>query len=369
MQGKDNLIATWVYLDPIGQESQYSQVPGVSSNTDFQAIYWRCVATFFATSIRNNPQAQHVLFTNADHLPIMGDFDLQAFLSRQQVEVIRVSNTHLPPPGYYGAWRNQFYVFDIIQHLAATLSPETCCIVLDSDCVWVRGINTMEEAIRRVGLLTYDIGLKPGWPQNGLTPEEMKLIYEELSGSILDHFPVYIGGELFAATGEAARRVAAEIPPLWDEMMEAHRQGRLKFNEEAHALSYLYHKLDYPSGTANPFIKRIWTGLLYEKNVSARDLELTIWHVPVEKRFGLGRLFTEVRNPVSRFWSIAPGSELAHYVGSYLGIPRRSPAKLIRDVRKALREKGSPGAIVSAMGRALRQNMTHLLRRIWQVRS
>lgn len=65
-------LATWLYADPEGSESRYSQVEGRSSSADFQAVYWRCVVLFFATSVRHNPDARHLLYTNVSVPPPSG---------------------------------------------------------------------------------------------------------------------------------------------------------------------------------------------------------------------------------------------------------------------------------------------------------
>ena len=44
--------ATWLYAEREGEESVYPQVGGRSSSTWFQAVYWRCVAIFFASAAR-----------------------------------------------------------------------------------------------------------------------------------------------------------------------------------------------------------------------------------------------------------------------------------------------------------------------------
>ena len=84
----------------------------------------------------------------------MDGFDLEAFLARLEVEVVRRELSYATPEGYYGRWRNQFYLFDLIQHLSRDLDPEEACLVLDSDCVWIAPASPIEAALRRSGVLT-----------------------------------------------------------------------------------------------------------------------------------------------------------------------------------------------------------------------
>jgi|GEM_PF-125306 len=353
-------LCTWMYGDAPGEESVYPQVAGVSSAPAFQEVYWRCVAIFFASSARHNPEARHLLFTNVSAVPTVDGLDLAAFLDGLGVEVVPLPLTYHTPEGYYGAWRNQFYVFDAVAHLAGRLADDDRCVLLDSDCVWVRSADALAEAVAREGALTYDIGLRPGWPQNGLNREEMGAIFSELLPERPVASPLYFGGEIFAATGRETRRVAAEILPLWETLLARHRAGRPKLNEEAHALSFVYHKLGYGAGTADPFIKRIWTTLLYESDAAASDLDLTVWHLPAEKRFGLRRMYDDVRDPASAFWQTPTGPAFRRYAGAVLGVPRRSPAKLVRDVATAVREKRRGEGVVAALRRAAVRNLTTL---------
>lgn len=124
------VIGTWLHAEPKGAESRYPQVGGASSSSAFQDVYWRCVMLFFASSVRHNPSATHRLFTTVPSVPDVGSFSTSAFLKRLNVEVIQVPFTYLPPPGYYGAWRNQFYILDIIKYLDAHGAPDEQYVIL-----------------------------------------------------------------------------------------------------------------------------------------------------------------------------------------------------------------------------------------------
>ncbi len=77
---KNSVISTWFVADGQGEETAFPQIGELSSSTvQFQNIYWQCICVFFASSIRFNPQRQHVLFTNAA-APKIGDFDVNSFL-------------------------------------------------------------------------------------------------------------------------------------------------------------------------------------------------------------------------------------------------------------------------------------------------
>ncbi|MGI4788523.1 MAG: hypothetical protein ACRYFS_06690 [Janthinobacterium lividum] len=303
----------------------------MSSSTAFQDIYWRCVALFFASSVRHNPDAVHKLFTTVASVPNVGNFSTSQFLTQLGVEVVQVPFVHLPPLGYYGSWRNQFYILDIINYLDRCGAPDEQYVILDSDCVFTGSIQPLSEDLSQRGLLAMDLDLPLDQNINGITQRDMKQIFEDLGQPCSSEAAKYYGGEFFAATTEVIHQLAREVEPLWEIGLARFQQGKLKFNEEAHFLSYLYAKLGYAEPTGNPYIGRIWTGLKF-CNTSPKDFDLIIWHVPAEKKHGIRRLFQQVIRPGSRFWTVAPGRDFSHYVAGYLGIPKSSLVKKSRDV-------------------------------------
>lgn len=342
----DLTLATWLYAEPPGEESHYPQVvgQGAPSSTRFQAVYWRCVATFVASAARWAPDARLVLFTNADAVPEVDGRPVPALLDRLGVEVVPLAYTFQPPEGHFGAWRNQFYVFDAVRWLAREggLDGDGVAMLLDSDCVWARRPERMAEMTRRHRALTYDLGRPEGVPENGLTPEALGAIHGDLAPAFGAEAPAvappYVGGELVAATGDTLRAMDDLFDPLFEAMIARRRDGLPTYNEEAHALGLVYHVLGVPYGTANPYLRRIWTTLLKGDDARPDDLERTVWHVPGEKRYGLRRLFEAVFDEGGPFWGLE-GDAWRAWAGRTLGLPGRTLAKTARDVPVALRDK------------------------------
>ena len=337
------VVSTWFYAEREGEESVYPQVGGRSSSTWFQAVYWRCVVDFFATSARVNPGAVHRLYTNVDAVPDVDGLDTGAFLRRLGVETVVLPYVSRPPDGWFPAWANQFYVLDVAAHLAETLpTSDAVGVLLDSDCVWARRPERMAEMTRRHRALTYDLGRPEGVPENGLTPEALGAIHGDLAPAFGAEAPAvappYVGGELVAATGDTLRAMDDLFDPLFEAMIARRRDGLPTYNEEAHALGLVYHVLGVPYGTANPYLRRIWTTLLKGDDARPDDLERTVWHVPGEKRYGLRRLFEAVFDEGGPFWGLE-GDAWRAWAGRTLGLPGRTLAKTARDVPVALRDK------------------------------
>jgi hypothetical protein len=329
-----------MFAESQSDESRYFQVPGRPSTEDFQSVYWRCVAVFFGTSFRQQPDARHILYTNINRLPTVDGIKLEDLLNRFHVEIVELPLTYLTPHDYYHAYRNQFYVFDIARDLSQRVPDEAAAILLDSDCVWIAPANSMMSAIRRDGALVYVENYAVDWPSNGLTRYDMSTIASELMGTEVTEPLVYCGGELVAATGEEFQRIVAEIDVVWPQLLERHASGKPTFNEEGHTLSYVYHRLGYPLGNAGPYIRRISTGSFGAFNSALpNDHGLVVWHVPLEKRLGIRRLFPIVADERSRFWSIDDEGTLRRYLGEYVGVHENSVGKQLRDLGRRVIDK------------------------------
>jgi len=312
------LIATWIYLDSADESSVYPQVGKQSHLPAFQMVYWQCVAVFFEYSVRQNPTARHVLFSNQtpEQLPVQNGFDWPEYLKRLGVELVTLPLSWRTPPGYFGSWRNQLYIFDILKFFEKQVYDEdTPLLVFDSDCIINRPLDALFDAVRAHGLMVLPIPHTLDDNINGITRRDMRTLYTALDGNDPGHEPVYYGGEVFAATPPVVRRINTLMPSIWETMMKRHSMGQPKFNEEAHFLSYCYEQIG-KFGSLEPFIRRIWTSTRYT-DVQAADLQLPIWHLPSEKTGGIAILFRR----------LCQGKTLPtelNTLGGILGIPRRT---------------------------------------------
>ena len=319
-----NYIATWIYLDSPEESSEYPQVGRQSHLEKFQETYWKCVAVFFALSTRFNPDVKHILFSNKrlEEFPEIQGFDIRKHLYDRDVEVVTLPLTWQTPPGYFGKWRNQFYIFDVLQFIEKNYTDNSnAFLVLDSDCLVNRPLSELFAVLRTHGLLALTMPYDIDFNINGVTRREMRQIFTELDSDVDSGFdPVYFGGEIFAATTPVIRQINTIVPRVWNKMMDRFQKGLSKLNEEAHFLSYCYYKINRV-GPLEPFIKRIWTAPHYN-NLSDADIELPIWHLPSEKTGGIALLFNQLR----RNTSVLPVSDTAmpEELGKFVGIPSRT---------------------------------------------
>ena len=330
-------IITWFVADDAANATWFPQVGGRSDAPEAQATYWRCTVTFFASSLGLNPGARHMFYTNT-RVPRIDGVDLAALFARWRVEVITLPITYRLPRNAVSSWGNQFYVFDVLDDLAGR-EDLARAIVLDSDCVWRQPVDRLAAAIDANGALTYELDHSEHAEHeaiNGLSRAGMARFLARHGGPQRAATP-YFGGEIYAARRDVTRAIAARAKALWPELLAGAPDAP---REEAHLLSVIYALEGIAPGTANGFIRRMWT-TFHHHNLSPADATLAIWHLPAEKKTGFADLFRAIvadpaRDP--RFEPAAMGLAPAD-VARAMGWPRRRPAKFARDLSLKLREK------------------------------
>jgi hypothetical protein len=287
-----NHICTWLCVDGKGEESLFPQTGRLSSSEAHQHIYWRCLLVFFITSKRFNKTERHLLFTNAEQLPVVDGRDVRGMLDDLGVEIIKTPFRYKTPKGYFGMFQNQFYEFSILEYIAGHGGhPDDQYLILDSDCLFLRPVADLFREAAPSGFISFEDEVSPEYVINGLSRNDLRQIYGELLGYGLPDIPSYHLGEFLLCSEYNIRRIYADFQELWPLLLARHYAGLPKFNEEAHTLSYLYYKNGlFPSPRKN-YMKRIWTNPLFYRNVEPSDTELAIWHLPAEKTFGIARLY------------------------------------------------------------------------------
>lgn len=327
-------ISTWLCADEPGEESNYPQVGGNSSEFEVQKIYWRCVMVFFASSIRYHQEGyKHVFFTNVKELPEVDGVNIQDELEKLGVEIRYVKFTYKTPPQYYHSWRNQFYEFSIIDDLAKSAQDNDLWLLLDSDCVFVKSADELFNKGEKSGHLLLSPNYPVDYDINGLTRLQMKEIYEELLGRKINEAPEYHAGEFLFLNGDYLKKISKEFETLWPELLRRHEAGLPKLNEEAHTLSYIYYLMGLESGGANGIIKQLWTDKNTFRNVEPANFDLAIWHLPAEKRVGFATLFEELSKRGFDWFTKLNEQGYVQYLGKQLSVSGLS-AKRQTEYRK-----------------------------------
>lgn len=241
--------------------------------------------------MRGGADNRFLFFTNVPNIPTdLDGVDLCCFFQKNNIEIVRLELTNKTPGDWYGAWRNQFYVFDVLTYLANfSGTEENSYLILDSDCLIMSSLLPMFDAINKYKIITYNCGYGENHKINGITTCEMREIYKEFYNEDA-HDLLYKGGEIIGIKGSIISKLLLEYKNLWQLNYERYLNKKTKLNEEAHFLSLLYYRFGYKESVANQYIKRMWTAVQCD-NIEKQDSNLIIWHLPAEKKYGFKRLF------------------------------------------------------------------------------
>ena len=337
-----NYICTWLCADEKGEESIFPQTGKLSSSQGHQNIYWRCVLVYFITSNRFNKNEKHLLFTNVKKMPIVDGKSISTSLKELGVEIILTDFEYKTPKGYYKSFQNQFYEFSILKYLSLNTSGNDAdmYLILDSDCIFIKPVEGLFKEAEPTGFISFEDKVLPDYVINGLSRNDLKTLYEEFLKEKINEIPSYHLGEFFLASGANIRKFYADFIVLWPQLMERNKNGLIKFNEEAHTLSYLYFKNGFRASPLSHYMKRIWSNPLFYRNVEPSDVKLAIWHLPSEKTFGIFKLYEYFTNTFNNY-----GFDLSHdyYISlvqktlgiPYLGLPMRIKYYIVSYYRAA----------------------------------
>lgn len=289
-----NYFISWFYSERADDESCYPSVGAHSGSAEFQYVYWRCVYVLYRSAFVTNAGTvtDWLFFTNVKNLPSVDGINFQKFFEENGVRVICMELTRRTPKDWYGAWRNQFYLFDILEYLK---DFEGNHLILDSDCVVTGSLSSLYREIAQKQILTLPIDYSEDKDINGCSVREMRALYRDFYDTEEPGDLVYMGGEFVAVTAQAIRELLPVFYDIWEKNYRLYENKRKKLNEEAHMLSLCYYRLGMANEAGRKYIRRIWTDMNLDQ-VQETDCRLPVWHLPAEKKFGFVRLFRVLRN-------------------------------------------------------------------------
>lgn len=290
-----NVIATWFYGEKKGEESEYPQVGGLSSTPEFYETYLKCVHVFFTSAALTNPEAELIFFTNLEKIPdLVGKKTLFVeHLQKLGVRIVQLELSKKLPKDWYGAWRNQMYIFDLLRWFKENEAKKNI-LILDSDCLITTNLAPLFKKIEVFDAICYDTTQACEYTLekdiNGISMKQMGDLYTEFYQESCPSI-TYYGGELVGLSTRILPQFLETFEVLWKNNYSLYQQKKdTKLNEEAHFLSMLYHRLGIGNQEANQYIKRMWTSKHFN-NCNQKDSKLAIWHMPAEKNYGFSFLF------------------------------------------------------------------------------
>ena len=319
-----NYIATWFYRESADEASFYPQMGQRGDSALVHSVYMQIQVPFFRTFRHYNPKARLLFFTNLrrEGLPrfLLGLFD------ELGVETVTLPYERRPPKGWYGAWQNQFYLYDILGWMGGRMKADDALLVCDADCLCRTPLDGLFDEIQKQGSALYEFITDRSATINGITLPEMEAFYTDCYGTPPRSPLAYYGGEFIGLRGDSVCRINEAYAGLWAFNLARADRREPKLNEEAHVLSVLAERLDLRNAVANRYVKRMWTSPQFN-NVCPEDERLAVWHLPYEKKRGLYRLFRLLEKQKGlgdeeRFW---------HRAKELTGVPAVSLRKRLRD--------------------------------------
>ena len=237
---------------------------------------------------------------------------------------------HRPPEGYYDRFSGSFYLLDALADAVGHAPDDGLVLVVDPDCVWVRDPAPMVDALDRDPelLLAYEITYAPGQPALGLTQEQMGALFGEVGAAPVPATPPYAGGEFLFGRADRLAQLLPHVEDIWQESLRRFDRGDpVRANTEEHVLSYALGQLGWTGGTANPWMRRLWTEAAPNRTVQGDEEELVLWHVLTEKGKGLTALFEDVvgGHPAMR----SAGHDYRRHLARRLRV-RREPVRWLK---------------------------------------
>lgn len=327
-----NYIATWFYRESEAEASFYPQLGAKGGSALAHSIYMQILVPFYGTFRHYNPEAHLMFFTNMQPTELLPSM-LRMFESLN-IEVVTTPYTCRPPRGWYAAWQNQFYLFDILRVMEQRMHEGDCLLVSDADCLCRRSLTPLFDEASLNGSALYEFITDQDYVINGVTLPQLNQFYEACYGEKPSEPLTYYGGEFVCLNADAVRRFNAAYPKLWEFNLTHAKSGQIKLNEEAHVISVLAERLKLRNRIANKYVKRMWTNPQYN-NVRQGDENYAVWHLPYEKKRGLYRLYCAMQ----RDFTLSDEEKFWWKAGRYCGVPETKFGKKLADLFIKLKMK------------------------------
>lgn len=248
-------ITTWFYKESKDEASFYPQLGQKGSSLLVHSIYMQIQVPFFVTFKHYNPDARCIFFTNLT-LEDLPDYLIRLF-RKLNVETVTLPYSCKPPKGWYTAWQNQFYLYDILKYMGNRMGEEDTLLVSDADCLCHTSLTPLFEEVRKNGSALYEFITDRKHIINGITLPQMEELYRNCYGKTETSPITYYGGEFVAFRKDIIDRLNTAFPELWAFNLKYGQQHPFKLNEEAHLLSLLAEHLNIRNAIANRYVKRM----------------------------------------------------------------------------------------------------------------
>lgn len=321
-------LVTWMYSLDAGDKVAHLQTGKNSDSLKVQNIYWRCLFCLFESSHRKNgDKVKHVLYVNKLPPLYIDGISTQDLIEKYKIEIKEFKTFTRPPKGYYKAWSTQFLILDILKDASFYMSAEDRLILLDGDCIFSKPLpDEFYNELDKEKALFYTIDYPIDHVNHELTLSDLRQITQEMSGRKCIDMN-YQGGEIICLSGVIIKAFHDKAREIYAQSIKRFEEGKKKYNTEEPLFSAVSWELGLKSYGANPYIKRLWTDLASGVNLEENDVNLTIWHLPGEKKHGFKNTFRLLsqkngyslhafENDLKRYYRIEPSTKDKLYMST-----------------------------------------------------
>ena len=325
-----SLIATSVCVDTEHWHSsiQYPMME-TGSGRGKACVYWSVAIAFLATSLRWNPAADHVVYSNVKN---PGRINGQSI--RKLLRELGVTLRHLPfsrfcpPEDRCQKFRNAFYKLDVLNHLARSATGPS--LLVDSDCIALAPLDDYWHQLPRDHLALYDVYAREDVDQDtphGLSRRAMGNTFRTIDPDYPCATPVWFGGEFVAGHPSALRRAASMLEESMEKFVLSSRDAPIQFpngsgifDNDEFLSSFAYNHGGIPLFEASHWLRRLASSDLGTRERVGPEISEPLLHLPGEKSQRLRHLYHEAIDKDSEFWS-GTLSHFRSYLNDYLGTP------------------------------------------------
>lgn len=265
--------------------------PSAGDHRGQRPVYWQTIAVLCASARRSKTQQLDVLICTNETPPP----EIAEILNELGVKFARPEFSFRPPAGLFPAFSGAFYLFDSMNYCRRTYPSQTVFVFIDPDCIVVNNLDALREFSNQWPVMGYELELDNDSKENGCSRNNLLAFLRELEPSYPPSPPAYFGGELLVVSGEQLPDLYEKVVRIWRCNLQAFKAGKNSLKTEEHVISVALALSEGLVGTANDFIKRMWTRPSF-RNVSPADQSFSIWHLPAEKRYAFPALFHRLKD-------------------------------------------------------------------------
>ena len=222
-----NVIVTWMYSSPEGENIFHAQVGSNSGTQRIQNYYWRCALLLFESSNRLNPEARHILFINKRPPSKIDGVDINRLIQQYNIELIEFPTITKTPSDYYKGWNTQFMVLDILDWLKENVADDDAIFILDSDIIFNKPLNEdLLSELKTHKALLYSIPYGDKHNINGLTRLDLMEIANDMNPDCPVNEFIYSGGEYVCCLGNEISKIADTGRETYVTSLERHSMGQ-----------------------------------------------------------------------------------------------------------------------------------------------